>query len=48
LVKLTGTAADVRVKDAPKETPKGKGGFTGGSKPRWSRLTVVVVVAASK
>lgn len=25
---------DVKVADAPKETPKGKGGFTGGSKPK--------------
>lgn len=34
LGELTVPPSEVRVKDAPKETPKGKGGFTGGSKPK--------------
>lgn len=31
---LTPPPIDVKVTDAPKEMPKGKGGFTGGSKPK--------------
>lgn len=34
LSQLVMPAADVKVADAPKETPKGKGGFTGGSKAK--------------
>ncbi|MEP7273249.1 MAG: TonB family protein [Acidobacteriota bacterium] len=34
LGQLTAPPVDVKVADAPKETPRGKGGFTGGSKPK--------------